>query len=130
FIKDDSKTVESLLKEVIAALGENMGVSRVAHFEVGADGKGLVASYIHGEGKVGVLVELATAAAPDDRLRAFAKDLTMHIAAAAPQFVQATEVPAQTLDKEREIAKAQIENSGKQMKPEFMDKAVEGRVRK
>ena len=54
----------------------------------------------------------------------------MHIAAAAPRWATAAEVPADILTKEREIAAAQIQNSGKAMKPEFMEKAVEGRVRK
>ena len=54
----------------------------------------------------------------------------MHIAAASPQYVKASEVPAELTAKEKEIALAQIQNSGKPMKPEFMDKAVDGRVRK
>ena len=127
------KTASLLLQETIATLGENMSIRRFARFEAPADGKGLVASYIHGEGKVGVLVNLgvgSASAAHGDATKTFAKDLTMHIAAAAPQWLNASDVPAEVISKEKEIALAQIQNSGKQMKPEFMEKAVEGRVRK
>lgn len=127
------KTAATLLQETIATLGENMSIRRFARFEAPSDGAGLVASYIHGEGKVGVLIDLAVgsaAAAHDEALKAFAKDLTMHIAAAAPQWLNASDVPSEVTNKEREIALAQIQNSGKAMKPEFMEKAVEGRVRK
>ncbi|MFL5813488.1 MAG: translation elongation factor Ts [Bdellovibrionia bacterium] len=129
----NGKTGQVMLQEAIAALGENMGVRRFERFEAAADGKGTIASYIHGEGKVGVLLDLAVGsatAAHSDAVKAFAKDLTMHIAAAAPQYVMANEVPGDVTAKEKEIALAQIQNSGKAMKPEFMDKAVEGRVRK
>ena len=127
------KTATVLLQETIAALGENMTIRRFERFEAPADGKGLVTSYIHGEGKVGVLVDLtvgSASAAHSDAFKAFAKDLTMHIAAAAPQWLNAADVPSEVLTKEKEIALAQIQNSGKAMKPEFMEKAVEGRVRK
>jgi len=127
------KPVQNVLQETIAALGENMGIRRFERFEAAADGKGLVTTYIHGEGKVGVLLNLAVGsaqAAHGDAFKAFAKDLSMHIAAAAPQYVTSAEVPAEITAKEKEIALAQIQNSGKPMKPEFMDKAVDGRVRK
>lgn len=127
------KTVQVLLSEAIAALGENMGIRRFERFEASSDGKGSVATYIHGEGKVGVLVDVAVGnatAAHSEGFKAFAKDLCMHIAAASPQYVRASEVPAELTNKEKEIALAQIQNSGKQMKAEFMDKAVDGRVRK
>jgi elongation factor Ts len=127
------KTASLLLQETIATLGENMSIRRFARFEAPAEGKGLVASYIHGEGKVGVLVDLgvgSTSAAHGEAMKTFAKDLTMHIAAAAPQWLNASDVPAEVTNKEKEIALAQIQNSGKPMKPEFMEKAVEGRVRK
>jgi len=127
------KTVQVMLQETIAQLGENMGIRRFERFEASVDGKGLVTSYIHGEGKVGVLLDLAvgnTSAAHSDAFKALAKDLTMHIAAAAPRWLNASQVPADIVSKEREIAVAQIQNSGKAMKPEFMEKAVEGRVRK
>ncbi len=127
------KTVQVTLQETIATLGENMSIRRFERFEAASDGKGVVTSYIHGEGKVGVLLDLAVAspsAAHGEAFRVFAKDLTMHIAAAAPRWSTAAEVPADILSKEREIAAAQIQNSGKPMKPEFMEKAVEGRVRK
>jgi elongation factor Ts len=72
----------------------------------------------------------SAAAAQGEAFKAFAKDLAMHIAAAAPRWATAAQVPSDIVAKEREIATAQIQNSGKPMKPEFMEKAVEGRVRK
>jgi len=127
------KTIQVALQETIATLGENMGIRRFERFDAASDGKGLVSSYIHGEGKVGVLLDLAVgspSAAHTEAFKTLAKDLTMHIAAAAPRWTTAAEVPSDMLAKEREIAAAQIQNSGKPMKPEFMEKAVEGRVRK
>jgi len=127
------KTIQVTLQETIAQLGENMGIRRFERFEASSDGKGLVTSYIHGEGKVGVLLDIAVgsaSAAHGEVFKAFAKDISMHIAAAAPRWTTSAEVPSDILAKEREIATAQIQNSGKAMKPEFMEKAVEGRVRK
>lgn len=127
------KTVQAALQEAIAALGENMGIRRFERFDAAADGKGTISSYIHGEGKVGVLLDVAAGSAKvahGDAFKAFTKDLSMHIAAASPQWVNASDVPSEVTSKEREIALAQIQNSGKAMKPEFMEKAVEGRVRK
>ena len=127
------KTVQNTLSEIIATLGENMGIRRFERFEASPDGKGAIVSYIHGEGKVGVLLDLAAgtnATTQGEGFKTLAKDLAMHIAASSPQWVTAAEVPAEMITKEKEIALAQIQNSGKAMKPEFMDKAVEGRVRK
>jgi len=127
------KTIQVMLQETIAQLGENMGIRRFERYDASSKGGGMVSSYIHGEGKVGVLLDLAVgspAAAQGEAFKVFAKDLAMHIAAAAPRWATAAEVPSDIVAKEREIATAQIQNSGKPMKPEFMEKAVEGRVRK
>ena len=127
------KTVATVVQEGIASLGENMSLSRFERFEAEAGGKGQVVSYIHGEGKVGVLIDIAVgnaSAIQNDAFKAFAKDLTMHVAAAGPQWLTSDNVPAEIIAKEKEIALAQIQNSGKAMKPEFMEKAVDGRVRK
>ena len=118
FINDESKTVSEVLTNKIATIGENMSIRRFERFE----GAGLVEQYIHGDGKIGVLVELENG---DSEL---AKDICMQIAAAKPEYLDKESVPAERLDKEMEILKAQAMNEGK---PEAIaEKIVQGRVGK
>ncbi len=117
-IKEAGKTVNEVLTDKIAKIGENMTIRRFARFE----GTGLVEKYIHGDGKIGVLVELENG---DSEL---AKDICMQIAAAKPEFLDKESVPAERLNKEMEILKAQAMNEGK---PEAIaEKIVQGRVGK
>src|SRR5881394_3986671 len=97
--------------------------------------EGVVGSYIHMGGKVGVLVEVnceTDFVARTDEFQQLVKDIAMHVAAAEPRFVARTDVPATALDKEREIARAQARNDPKNAnKPEqVLDKIVEGRLNK
>jgi elongation factor Ts len=97
--------------------------------------EGVVGSYIHMGGKVGVLVEVnceTDFAARSTEFQQLVKDLAMHIAAAEPRFVSREEITAETLDKEREIARAQAKNDPKNAnKPDqVIDKIVEGRLNK
>ena len=118
FINDATKTVSEVLTNKIATIGENMSIRRFERFE----GAGLVEQYIHGDGKIGVLVELEGG---DIEL---AKDICMQIAAARPEFLDRESVPAERLAKEMEILKAQAMNEGK---PEAIaEKIVQGRVGK
>ena len=118
FINDESKTVSEVLTNKIATIGENMSIRRFERFE----STGLVEQYIHGDGKIGVLVELESG---DTEL---AKDVCMQIAAARPEFLDREAVPAERLEKEMEILKAQAMNEGK---PEAIaEKIVQGRVGK
>ena len=118
FINDETKTVSEVLTNKIATIGENMSVRRFERFE----SAGLVEQYIHGDGKIGVLVELEGG---DTEL---AKDICMQIAAARPEFLDRESVPAERLAKEMEILKAQAMNEGK---PEAIaEKIVQGRVGK
>ena len=118
FINDENKTVSEVLTNKIATIGENMSIRRFERFE----GEGLVEQYIHGDGKIGVLVELEGG---DTEL---AKDICMQIAAARPEFLDRESVPAERLAKEMEILKAQAMNEGK---PEAIaEKIVQGRVGK
>ena len=117
-IKDNTKTVKEVLTDKIAKIGENMTIRRFARFA----SNGLVEKYIHGDGKIGVLVEVENA---DSEL---AKDICMQIAAAKPEFLDKESVPAERLNKEMEILKAQAMNEGK---PEAIaEKIVQGRVGK
>ena len=113
------KTVQEVLTGKIATIGENISIRRFARYET-ADG--LVAKYIHGDGKIGVLVEMKNA---DETL---AKDICMQIAAAKPEFLNREDVPAERLEREMEILKVQAMNEGK---PEAIaEKMVQGRVNK
>ena len=113
------KTVQEVLTGKIATIGENISIRRFARYET-ADG--LVAKYIHGDGKIGVLVEMKNA---DEAL---AKDICMQIAAAKPEFLNREDVPAERLEREMEILKVQAMNEGK---PEAIaEKMVQGRVNK
>ena len=112
------KTVKEVLTDKIATIGENMSIRRFVRYETA----GLVGSYIHGDGKIGVLVDMPKG---DDTL---AKDICMQIAAARPEYLNETEVPADVLEKEMEILKAQAMNEGKPA--EIAEKMVKGRIGK
>jgi elongation factor Ts len=97
--------------------------------------EGVVGSYIHMGGKVGVLVEVnceTDFVARGDEFQQLVKDIAMHIAAAEPRYVSRDEVSTEVLDKEREIARAQAKNDPKNAnKPEqVIDKIIEGRLNK
>jgi elongation factor Ts len=116
------QTVDETLKEAIQKTGENIRVRRFARYQV--TGEGVVASYIHLGGKIGVLVEIAGSG----DLAEVAKDVAMHVAASQPQFCNRDEVPAELVEKEKEILIAQPDM---QSKPEAVRaKMVEGRVNK
>jgi elongation factor Ts len=123
---NEEQAVEILRKRGMATAGKKAG--RVA-------AEGAVGSYIHMGGKVGVLVEVnceTDFVARTEEFQALVKDIAMHIAAAEPRYVTREEVPADILDKEREITRAQIANDPKNAnKPEqVIEKIVEGRLNK
>jgi elongation factor Ts len=110
-------TVEETRRALIAKIGENINVRRVAV----VSGGDYIGSYIHGR-RIGVAVSLSGG---DDDL---ARDIAMHVAASNPQYVDETAVPADVLAKEKEILSEQARNEGK---PEqIVEKMVEGRLRK
>ena len=91
--------------------------------------QGVVGSYIHMGGKVGVLVEVnceSDFVARTDAFQTLVHEIAMHVAAADPRFVRREDVPAEVLDKERAIYRAQVENSGK-LAP-IIEKIVEGKL--
>jgi len=93
--------------------------------------EGVVEAYIHGAGRIGVLLEVNSETdfvAKNEGFRGFVHDIAMHIAAAGPQYVRREEVPAEAVEKEREILRAQTLNEGKPAN--MVDKIVEGRVEK
>ncbi|MBU3092269.1 translation elongation factor Ts [Clostridium sp. CF011] len=124
YIADEAITVTDAVTALIAKLGENMSVRRFQKFSIE---NGIVQSYIHGGGRIGVLVELACAK-QDDVLIAIAKDVAMQIAATSPLFLDNTCVDSETLEKEKEIYRVQAINEGKPEK--IIEKMVMGRVNK
>ena len=115
----EGKTVNEVLIDKIATIGENMTIRRFARFETT---EGLIEKYIHGDGKIAVLVNM------NNGNKELAKDVCMQIAAARPEFVNREQVPAERLEKEKEILKAQTMNEGK---PEAIaEKIVMGRINK
>lgn len=121
---DDGRLVGDALKESIAKIGENLVIRRFERI----DTNGLVHSYIHGDGKIGVLVELATSKPNSEELRTLANDICLHAAAMNPLALSATDIPAELVAKEKEILKAKALEQGK--KAEMLDKIVEGQIRK
>ena len=94
-----------------------------------ATSQGIVGSYIHMGGKIGVMVELnceSDFVARTDQFQALAKEIAMHVAASDPTWVRREEVPAEALEKEREIYRAQFAQSGKPAA--VVDKIVEGKL--
>jgi elongation factor Ts len=123
------RSVADELTEMIATIGENMGLRRAA--SLSAEG-GVLASYTHaaaspGLGKIGVLVALKSSG-DADKLAAFGKQLAMHIAATNPQSVAVADLDPAVVEREREVLKEQAIESGKP--PEIAEKMVEGRLRK
>lgn len=115
----DGKKVRDLVTEAVAKIGENISVRRFVRYE-SAEGK--VYSYIHGGGKIGVLVEMIGA---DDEL---GKDIAMQVAAANPSYLDRTQVSRDEIDHEKEVLAVEARNEGK---PEnIIEKMVIGRINK
>lgn len=118
------KNVEDSLKDMVATIGENILLRRWTKYEV--QGTGYVHTYLHGEGKIGVMVEVAGTDTPD--LRAFAQDVCLHIAAMNPMAISADQMSPEVVAKEKEVLRAKNIEQGK--KPEMIDKIVDGQIRK
>lgn len=115
----DGKTVKDVVTEAIAKIGENISVRRFVRFE---SAEGQVFSYIHGGGKIGVLVEMKGGDAE------LGKDVAMQVAAASPSYLDRTQVPEAELEHEKEVLAAEARNEGK---PEnIIEKMVLGRINK
>ena len=117
-IEETGKTVNEVLVNKIATIGENMSIRRFVRYE----SEGLVEKYIHGDGKIAVLVNMSKGT------NEVAKDVCMQIAAARPEFVKREDVPADRVEKEMEILKAQAMNEGKPA--QIAEKMVQGRIGK
>lgn len=125
----DKAKVDEMVKAAVATIGENMVFRRSEKYVV--QGEGLVHTYVHGEGKIGVMVEIGAstaAAAASTDARTYAADVCMHIAATNPMALSQDQMNADVVAKEKEILRAKNLEQGK--KPEMIDKIVEGQIRK
>ena len=120
-----SRNVVDELNHQISTIGENMNVRRFARLE---SKSGATASYVHGAGKIGVLVQLDSDKADEPKVAETARMLAMHVAAANPQYLSRNDVPADVVEREKDIMRAKALESGK---PEnIVDKIIEGQINK
>jgi elongation factor Ts len=115
--------------EAATTLLRKRGLASAAKKAGRTTSQGSIGSYIHMGGKIGVLVEVnceSDFVARTDQFGALVKELAMHIAAADPRYARRDEVPAAVLEKEKDIYRAQMAQSGK--KPEIIEKIVEGKL--
>ncbi len=121
-IAGGTDTVQAALQEKILVIGENMKIRRFVRLE------GDMVPYVHGEGRIGVMVQFDTDVADNAGFTAFGKDIAMQVAAAAPQYLDKDSVPEDVVAKEKEILTVQAMNEGK---PEnIAQKMVMGRINK
>ena len=125
-VDDSSKTINDLVSDATVAIGEKISIRRFSRYET----EGVVSTYIHLGGKVGVMVEVSAdeAGRTNDTVKTFAHDLALQIAAAKPEAVRREEVDTEKLEKEKEILRAQALNEGKPEK--IVERMVEGRIEK
>ena len=108
------QSIEDTIKSKVGEVGENLQFRKYVRFDAASGG--VVASYIHLGGKVGVLIEVGTTkpeTAGTDTFKEVIKDLTLHIAACAPKGLSRDDIPAEIVDAEREIFRARLVDSGK-----------------
>jgi elongation factor Ts len=127
----NGRQVADVVKELIGSIGENIVVRRTARLALPAGVKGLVVSYLHAGGKIGVLLGLRCAsegAARTEAVVKLARDLALQVCSAEPAYVTRDEVPAEILEREREILRAQPDVQGKPTA--IQDKIIQGRLEK
>ena len=123
---DASKTVKDALVEKIAVIGENLNIRR---FERVNAENGCVVSYIHGGGRIGVLVEADTDVV-NDEIRACLKNVAMQVAAMSPKYVSRDEVSQEYMDHEKEILLAQAKKENPEKPDNIIEKMIIGRLNK
>lgn len=126
WVEDNNKTVKDILLEKIAVIGENLNIRRFARYN---SQDGIVVSYIHGAGRIGVLLELTTSIKNDEVLEV-GKNIAMQIAAISPKYISRDEVSNDYIEKEREILKQQAINENPNKPEQIIDKMIIGRLNK
>ncbi|MBO4395860.1 MAG: elongation factor Ts [Eubacterium sp.] len=128
WIEDSGVTVDAYLKNMIATIGENMNIRR---FEKVLEPDGVIVSYIHAGGKIGVLVKAATTAAPE-QVNECLRNVAMQVAAMSPKFLTPDDIDEEYKKSELELLKTQAKNDPKnEKKPDdIIEKMVTGRLNK
>ncbi len=128
YVSNESISLAEHLKQTIATIGENLVVRRYAKY---VSDQSLVHTYLHGEGKIGVLIEVGSdkaEALSNDAFKTFANDVCLHIAAMNPMAISSAEIPADAQTREREVLVGKAKEQGK--KAEMIDKIVDGQMKK
>lgn len=117
-------TVTAAVQDKILVIGENIKIRRFYRYE------GVAATYVHGGGRIGVMVQLeaSDAIANNEQFKQFGRDVAMQVAAAIPTYTRKEDVPANVIEKEKEILTAQAINEGKPQN--IAEKMVQGRIAK
>ncbi len=126
YIEDETKTVQDSLNEQIAVIGEKLSIRR---FKKIVAENGAIASYVHGGGKIGVLIEAETEIVNDDVMEAL-KNIAMQIAALPPVYLSRTEVDKSYIDSETAILKQQAMNENPEKPESIIEKMIIGRLNK
>jgi elongation factor Ts len=126
FIKNSNKTVADQLTETIAKLGENMVVRRIARFDLAGDG--MLDSYIHTGGRVGVLVDVAGGSPNNNKFAGLVHDIALQIAAASPRYVSPEDVPAEAIAAEKDVYRAQLAEDNKP--DNIKERIIDGKLKK
>ena len=126
---DNQFTVREALSQQVAVIGENLNIRRFERFEKAQAGK--LVSYIHGGGRIGVMIELACENEAEELVE-LGKNIAMQVAALNPKFVREADVPAEFIAKETEILTIQAKNDPKNAKKpdNIIAKMIEGRLKK
>jgi elongation factor Ts len=125
-VEKEREVCQERVKGIVAKLGENISVNRFTHYEIG-ESEGCIASYIHSNAKIGVLIEVqckTDSGARSDDLRQLSRDLCMQIAATKPLGISKEDIPAATIEKEREIYGEQVKDKPAQI----IEKIVDGKL--
>jgi len=125
WIDDSSKTVKDVLVEKIATIGENLNIRRFEKIVT----EGVVVAYVHGGGRIGVLLEATTDVVNDD-IKVALKNVAMQIAAMSPRYVSRDEVSQEYIDRETEILKAQAMLENPEKPENIIEKMIIGRLNK
>ena len=131
--KDCSSAIEESKGDIDKAIEilKIKGLSKVDKKSGRDTSEGLIFSYIHAGGKIGVMLEVnceTDFVARNEEFQDFSKEICMQIAASAPKFVSSDNIPGNYVEDERRIIQAQVDEQGK--KPEFTEKIVEGKLNK
>nr|WP_290776226.1 translation elongation factor Ts [Anaerofustis sp.] len=123
--KEEGKTVKEALNEKIAVIGENLNIRRFARIE----SEGCVAAYIHGNGKIGAVVE-ASCDEVNDKVKTCLRNVAMQVAAMNPKYVSREEVPSDYIESEKEILLHQAKTEHPEKPDNIIEKMITGRLNK